>query len=317
MIQITVITSVLNGMPYLDRMLELLPAAQSVEHIAIDAGSTDGSGARLRQTAGLTLLERPGLSLYGAWNEGVAAARGRYIWFVNADDLLPPGAMARALAASAHHGDSDIIAGNAEAFADEACGQGRAIQHYCGPALAGGLPRFLAFGAPMINAKLIRRDLIMASGGFDTSYRFAADRAFLLHLVLNHKRAIWRDLNEALYRYRIHGNSMTLQPSASRRLEISAEHQRISERYLADLSASRATSDLMRAWLSHERAVSFCYGVITRSRSLALTSSLALARDLPVTVGALWSAFRIRNEYRRALRRASTTAEPIRFGGSG
>ena len=308
------ITSVLNGMPHLDRMLESVPIDGSVEHIAIDAGSTDGSRERLREVSGLQLVERPGLSLYGAWNEGVAAARGRYIWFVNADDVLPPEAMARALAAVAAHGDADIIAGSAKAFVDNASDEGEAIQYFRGAALAGCVPRFLTFGAPLINAKLIRRDLINSCGGFDTSYAFAADRAFLLGLVLNARRTVWHGLDGWLYRYRIHGDSLTLKPSAARRIELSEEHQRIARQYLADPALDRATSELMRAWLSHEQAVTVVYGVATHSWRRVMRCGMAFLRAAPSTISALLFALRIRSEYRRALRIAAVDAEPMRRG---
>jgi glycosyltransferase involved in cell wall biosynthesis len=71
----------------------------SIEVIAIDDASPDRCGEILDQRATcderLTVLHLGSAGGPGnARNAGLAAATGRYVWFVDGDDLLPPGAVA-------------------------------------------------------------------------------------------------------------------------------------------------------------------------------------------------------------------------------
>ncbi|WIM96914.1 glycosyltransferase [Actinoplanes oblitus] len=70
----------------------------SVEVIAVDDASPDGCGAMLDAYAArhgglrvLHLSSNVGLGL--ARNAGLAEATGRYVWFVDSDDRLPPGSV--------------------------------------------------------------------------------------------------------------------------------------------------------------------------------------------------------------------------------
>lgn len=310
MFAITLVTSVLNGMPYLSEMLASAPTDPRVEHIVIDAGSTDGGLALLATDPRLRVIARPGLPLYDAWNEGVAAAQGRYIWFLNADDRLAPDALPRALEALGASPGIDVLAGNADAFtsADSATAE-TTIWRYDGDTLCGSAPAGLIFGAPLINAKLMRRDLITACGGFDTSYRYAADREFLLRLTRHRPAPAWQHAPIPLYRYRIHQASKTLQPSASRRLEISLEHQRIARRYLGNPQAGAAMQPLLAAWLAHEQAVTALHGAATGRLDLAFSAVAAFAGAARRSVPGLAFARKIRRDYRGVLRRATAAGD--------
>jgi CDP-glycerol glycerophosphotransferase len=77
--------------------------AVPLEVIAVDDASPDRCGVlldeRARSEDRLTVLhlEQPG-GPGNARNAGLAVATGRYVWFVDGDDLLPPGAVAAAAA---------------------------------------------------------------------------------------------------------------------------------------------------------------------------------------------------------------------------
>ncbi|MER8182171.1 bifunctional glycosyltransferase family 2 protein/CDP-glycerol:glycerophosphate glycerophosphotransferase [Kitasatospora sp. NPDC094015] len=92
---------------YLPQCLESLVAASAapgeVELIAVDDLSPDGCGAILDAHAAqderlrvLHLTENQGLG--GARTAGLAEATGRYVWFVDSDDWLPPGTLDAVLA---------------------------------------------------------------------------------------------------------------------------------------------------------------------------------------------------------------------------
>ncbi|MFF0578498.1 glycosyltransferase family 2 protein [Streptosporangium saharense] len=116
-IDVSVIVPVHNCRPYLDRCLtSLLVQRVNREIIVVDDGSTDGSAELLdlyaahhRGVVRVVHLERSG----GAGrprNVGLAHARGRYVFFCDADDYLGPEALERMLAMAERNG-SDMVLG--------------------------------------------------------------------------------------------------------------------------------------------------------------------------------------------------------------
>ncbi len=86
------------------------------EVIAVDDCSTDGTGDLLDRLAAaeprLTALRRTTNSggCGTPRNDGIAAAGGAYLMFLDSDDVLPPGAVPALLAAAREH-DADVTAG--------------------------------------------------------------------------------------------------------------------------------------------------------------------------------------------------------------
>lgn len=116
-IDVSVLVPARNCRPYLDRCLtSLLIQRVDKEIVVVDDGSTDGSLELLRlyqaQHAGvLKVIRRPYPQGAGrARNVALAHARGRYIYFCDADDHLGPEALERMLAMADRNG-SDIVLG--------------------------------------------------------------------------------------------------------------------------------------------------------------------------------------------------------------
>src|SRR5262245_25823220 len=98
----TVVTPVLNGGPLLRDCMESVLRercfGETVQHIILDGGSTDGSVA-LARSLGARVIERPDLGLYERLNLGFAEAADGLVIFIGADDLLVEGCVPRVLAA--------------------------------------------------------------------------------------------------------------------------------------------------------------------------------------------------------------------------
>ncbi|GAA3443921.1 glycosyltransferase family 2 protein [Planomonospora venezuelensis] len=115
--EVSVIVPVHDCHPYLDRCLtSLLVQRVDKEIVVVDDGSTDGSS----ELADLYAARHPGVvrvvhqeASGGAGrprNVGLSAARGRYVFFCDADDYLGPEALERMLAMADRNG-SDIVLG--------------------------------------------------------------------------------------------------------------------------------------------------------------------------------------------------------------
>ena len=90
--KVSVVMPVFNAAAYLPAALEsvLGQSLQEIELIAIDDGSTDDSLAVLQavQDARLRIISRPNCGVGPTRNEGIFAASGEYIFFLDPDDRI-------------------------------------------------------------------------------------------------------------------------------------------------------------------------------------------------------------------------------------
>jgi glycosyltransferase involved in cell wall biosynthesis len=117
---VSVIIGAYEAMPYLVRCLESVEAqsigADRIEIVAVDDGSTDGTGECLEEFAAGTKVPMrvvrqansggPG----GPRNVGLSLARGRYVFFLDADDYLGEEALER-MVAMADRAGTDVVLG--------------------------------------------------------------------------------------------------------------------------------------------------------------------------------------------------------------
>lgn len=106
-VHLSVIVPVFNGEPFFVEQLEAIAAQECSfkwELIVVDNGSTDGSAETARRfrsrIRNLKILSEPEPGKPAALNTGRAAARGRLLVLLDADDIAAPGyleAMAKAL----------------------------------------------------------------------------------------------------------------------------------------------------------------------------------------------------------------------------
>ncbi len=102
---LSVVVPVHNVGRYLAECLNsiLHDAPERLQLVAVDDASPDASGQILdsfaRRDARMAVLHLPAnVGLGAARNAGLAHARGEYVWFVDGDDRLPPGAVNAVLA---------------------------------------------------------------------------------------------------------------------------------------------------------------------------------------------------------------------------
>jgi glycosyltransferase involved in cell wall biosynthesis len=171
---VSVVTAVLNGMPYVARSLDSVQEQdyRPLEHWVIDGGSTDGTvdaiRAREARLAGWVSEKDRGIA--DAFNKGLERARGEYVMFLNADDeLASPDALSRALEFASAAGFPDVLYGDCDVV-DRQSGAFlyRHARDY-DPA------RFLRFAILPHPSMLMHRRYFERHGRFDASYRVAMD----------------------------------------------------------------------------------------------------------------------------------------------
>ena len=97
---ISIVTPVFNSVRWIELCLHSVRHAlqgQSYEHIVVDGGSTDGTLEYLKEQKGIRLILGPDKGMYDALNKGMAAARGRILGHLNADEQYDRAGLAHAL----------------------------------------------------------------------------------------------------------------------------------------------------------------------------------------------------------------------------
>jgi Glycosyl transferase family 2 len=93
-LEVSVVTPCLNPGSWLERCLDSVSAQTypHIEHIVIDGGSTDGTVELLRRH-GVRFVSEPDSGQANAINKGFKLASGAFVGWLNADDVLTPGAI--------------------------------------------------------------------------------------------------------------------------------------------------------------------------------------------------------------------------------
>ncbi|MEV0688725.1 glycosyltransferase family 2 protein [Streptomyces sp. NPDC050388] len=120
---VTVVIGAYEAMPYLVECLASLEAQtidpERIEVIAVDDGSTDGTGECLEEFAGrapmpVTVIRQANSGgPSGPRNIGLGKATGRYVFFLDADDRLGHEALQR-MVAMADRAGTDVVLGRVE-----------------------------------------------------------------------------------------------------------------------------------------------------------------------------------------------------------
>lgn len=190
---VTVVVPVYNTLPYLTATLDSL-VRQSIGHerlevVAVDDGSTDGSGAELDRYAArhpdlFTVVHQENSGGPAVpCNVGLAAARGRYVFFLGADDYLGDEALER-MVTRADAWESDIVCVRIVGVG------GRWVNQvlYARDAQDVPFPSALLASA-LSNTKLFRRSLLTEHAiTYSRDLKVGSDQPFTIEAMLHARR---------------------------------------------------------------------------------------------------------------------------------
>ncbi|SCJ44446.1 Chondroitin polymerase [uncultured Clostridium sp.] len=225
----SVILPVHDTRDYLDECLNsaLTQSLDDFELICIDNGSTDGSEALLdryaQQDARMQVFHQMDRGLSNARNVGLAAARGRYIAFLDSDDVLKPQALQRMYAAMSS-GTLDLLCFEFDILPEKdgwTMGDGspqawrRQREH---PGLMDGGDMFVDMYRVgdyrcMVWALCLSRKFLLQTGLHFEEGIINEDEIFTLNALLKARRT--RHLYESLYVYRLRKGSLMQTASRS------------------------------------------------------------------------------------------------------
>jgi len=116
---VTVVIPTYNGAAHIEETLESLrqQTTDNFEVVVIDDGSEDGTQAKVAaHPLEARLIEQPHLGVAVARNRGLAEARGRWITFLDQDDLWHPTRLLRLLDWLSAHPSERVVATTEKAF---------------------------------------------------------------------------------------------------------------------------------------------------------------------------------------------------------
>lgn len=181
----------------------------AVEIILIDDGSTDDTPQVAGRFPGIRYVRQENRGLSAARNHGIALARGKFLQFLDADDLLGPGAIRQRVEyLEAHPACSAVVCRNL--FFEEAAGATPGAGREAWPLPAAGCVDLALyhFNIAPPHAFLVRRATVEALGlAFDPRLRACEDYDFWFRLALHSGAPAL--LSSCHVYYRQHANSMS------------------------------------------------------------------------------------------------------------
>ena len=245
---ISIITPTFNAGGTIGETMEsVLPQlSDDMEHLLIDACSTDGTLDIARKYPHLTVLSERDRGIYEGMNKGAALAKGKWILFLQADDWLPVGTLDAYQEAILRTPEVDVICGSAEAV-KRAEGRWKPVWRVTKGDLKKLSPENIALGEPMINARLFKKRAFEKLGGFSLEYSLASDRDFLLKA--SAARMNQHEVDAMTYRYRWHSGSSTMTEGNPLTTRLSQENLAIAKKHLPK-ATGRSRREL-RQW--HDR----------------------------------------------------------------
>lgn len=181
----TIITSTLNVINTIERCVQSV-ASQTFcdyEHIIVDGASTDGTVEFLnsRREFFSVLISEPDTGIYNAWNKALKHARGEWLLFLGADDILADDNVLNDAAAyiKEHEAMSGVVYGDVTLVTKNNF-QERALIQVFPEDIGKNRPGEMRPLLPCHSGIFHHKNLFTRYGFFDESYRICADAKLLI-----------------------------------------------------------------------------------------------------------------------------------------
>jgi glycosyltransferase involved in cell wall biosynthesis len=227
------------------------------EVIVVDDGSTDGTGAALAASFGgsVRVIHQENAGPSAARNQGIRAAGGEILAFLDSDDLWLPDKLRLQEEFFEEHPDVDLVFGHLQVDSDGANGGGLEISDAADQAFLsrapGAIANFFEFlvrrDITLTSTLAVRRAALLEVGFFDQRWRLCEDLHLWLRAAVHHEFGF---LDVILCRRRKHGGNLV---NNWHRREIA--HTEV----LEDLLVTLAPLPEPRARAIRERLSAICY----------------------------------------------------------
>jgi glycosyltransferase involved in cell wall biosynthesis len=201
----SVVIPVWNGEKYLAEAVNsvLAQSRTDLEVIIVDDGSTDGTPAVIAQFGQIVRsLRQPNQGVSAARNAGIAAARGKYVAFLDADDVWLPNKLERQLRLFEDNPRLGTVGCGYRVTDKRLNPLSEYIPSHC------SLTNLLLVesnGGHFSSSFVVPRHVLDDVGGFDPRLSTSADWDFVTRVALRYELAF---VPEVQMLYRLHGSNM-------------------------------------------------------------------------------------------------------------
>lgn len=250
----TVIIPAYNAGKYLDECMESLVSQsfKDFEVIVVDDGSTDRTAVLGRKYTELDnrfrLVEKDNGGVSSARNSGIDNAKGEWVLFVDADDVLVNTALEVLNSSINSTSSAGMYIWGWEEFSKTGIISKKLYSCLSGTVATMDIRKRLFTGDPYMGYvwnKLFRRDLIYDLR-FDVNIKYNEDRLFIFEYLTRIEENIkyCKYIDQVLYRYRIHGNSVMSQFNKSVSLNLLTDLEAFCR--MTEIADDRCEKNLVR-----------------------------------------------------------------------
>lgn len=227
---ISVITPTLNRGDLISEAIESVLAQNypNVEHIIVDGSSIDETLTVLAHYPHLKVTSEPDKGIADAMNKGIKKAHGEIIGILNSDDVYADNIFAEVAQEFIKDHNVKTVSGGALIYKKTKNGQKKVLFSFTDERETALSYQAAMLDGGSINSRFFHRDVYRNVGLFDTRYRVAGDREFLIRAAMAGIKEV--QIPKIIYWYRQHPNSLTF--AAIPNLEVRTEMLEVLERYI-------------------------------------------------------------------------------------
>lgn len=203
--KISIITPSFNQGRFLADCIEsvMTQTGVEVEHIVIDAGSTDETIQVLARYPHLHWTSEADAGMSDGINKGFLKATGDWMMWLNCDDYLLPGALAKVVDYIQEHPEVDVVHGDCLFVREDKTAIRRIYDHSVDEFTLLFVGCFIPSTSTFFKRRIIDNGLLL-----DISYKVCMDWEYYMRLIRHGYRFGY--LSEALAGFRWHGTNTSL-----------------------------------------------------------------------------------------------------------
>lgn len=250
--RVSIITPTIDSAVFIDDAVLSVPRDEGaeIEHIIVHDGSDAFASSLAARHAGLTILRGPDRGSTAAVAAGIERASGSFVFWLNSDDKLLPGSIARLVACAAASPTILIWTGGTRIVSFIPPDRGRVVRILARrDATVLSLPNILD-DVPLLTARFCHRAVFDRVGNLDARYSQCSDREFLVRVAMSGIGDA--PLDVMISELRMHDGSQTIHRKKHWVAPYLAEHVALADEWIGKPTLTPAQKSLFRHWRARE-----------------------------------------------------------------